>query len=88
MFVMTENGRSKVDEEKPEGLIIYKPEDQIYQNLYLCDYLRKLYESTEEENEPPADKKKTSDATHQRSVNKTYNSEMFCELMITKWKSK
>ena len=40
MFVMTEEDESKGGEEKPEGLTIYKPEDQIYQKLYLCDYLR------------------------------------------------
>lgn len=55
---MTENDGSKIGEEKPEGLTIYKPEDQIYQKLHLCDYLRELYESAEEENEPSADKKK------------------------------
>jgi len=55
---MTEEDGSKVGEEKPEGLIIYKPEDQIYQKLYLCDYLRELYESAEGESEPPAEKKK------------------------------
>ena len=58
MFVMTEEDESKGGEEKPEGLTIYKPEDQIYQKLYLCDYLRELYKSAEEENEPPAEKKK------------------------------
>ena len=58
MFVMTEEDESKVGEEKPEGLIIYKPEDQIYQTLYLCDYLRELYESAEGESVPPAEKKK------------------------------
>ena len=58
MFFMTENDRSKGDEEKPEGVAISRPEDQIYQKLYLCDYLRELYEAAEEENEPPAEKKK------------------------------
>lgn len=58
MFGMTEDDGPKIGEEKPEGLTISKPEDQIYQKLYLCDYLRELYESAEEENEPPIEKKK------------------------------
>jgi len=58
MFVMTENEGSKSEGEKREGLTIYKPEDQIYQKLYLCDYLRELYEVAEEESEPPTEKKK------------------------------
>ena len=58
IFVMTEEDGSKVGEEKPEGLTISKPEDQIYQKLYLCDYLRELYEFAEEENEPLKEKKK------------------------------
>ncbi len=55
---MTESDRSKGGQEKPEGVTISKPEDQIYQKLYLCDYLRELYEAAEEENEPPTEKKK------------------------------
>jgi len=55
---MTEEDESKGGEEKPEGLTLSKPEDQIYQKLYLCDYLRELYESAEKENEPPTEKKK------------------------------
>jgi len=58
MFVMTEQDGSKGGEEKPEGLTTCKLEDQIYQKLYLCDYLRELYESAEEENEHSAEKKK------------------------------
>ena len=57
MFVMTEEDESKGDEEKAEGVTIYKLEDQIYQKVHLCDYLRELYESAEEENEPPIEKK-------------------------------
>jgi len=49
---MKENDPSKVDKQKPEGLTISKPEDQIYQKLCLCDYLRELYEAAEEGNEP------------------------------------
>jgi hypothetical protein len=55
---MTEQDGSKGGEEIPEGLTISRPEDQIYQKLHLCDYLRELYESVEEEREHPADKKK------------------------------
>ena len=57
MLVMAEEDGSKGGEEKPEGLTISKPEDQVYQKLYLCEYLRELYESAEEENEPPIEKK-------------------------------
>jgi hypothetical protein len=34
---MKENDRSKVDKGKPEGLTVYKPEDQVFQpsNLFL-----------------------------------------------------
>jgi len=49
---MKENDQSKVDDEKPLGLTIYKPEGQVFQKLHLCEYLRKLYESTEDESEP------------------------------------
>ncbi len=57
---MTEEDRSKGGEEKPKGLTlsIYKPEDQIYQKLHLCDYLRELYEAAEKENEPPIEEKR------------------------------
>ena len=58
MFVMTEEDESKDGEEKPEGLTISKPEDQIYQKLYLCDYLRELYEADEEDKESLIEKKK------------------------------
>ena len=58
MVVMTENEGSKSEGEKRGGLTIYKPENQIYQKLYLCDYLRELYEATEKESEPPTEKKK------------------------------
>ena len=49
---MKENNQSKVDDEKPLGLTIYKPEGQVFQKLHLCEYLRELYESTEDESEP------------------------------------
>jgi hypothetical protein len=57
---MEENDQSKVDKEKPEGLTIYKPEDQIFQKLHLCEYLEELFETAEEENEHPVKKKKES----------------------------
>ena len=57
-LVMTEQNGPKGGQDKPDGLTISKPEDQIYQKLYLCDYLRELYEAAEEENEPPTEKKK------------------------------
>jgi len=62
---MKENDPSKVDKEKPEGLTISKPEDQIYQKLYLCDYLRELYESVEKESEPSAGNKGETSAAKQ-----------------------
>jgi hypothetical protein len=55
---MKESDQSKVDEEKPIGLTLYKPEDQIFQKLHLCEYLGELYEAAEEENEHSGDKKK------------------------------
>ena len=55
---MKRSGQSKVDKEKPDGLIIYKPEGQVYQKLHLCEYLRELYEAAENENEHPEEKKK------------------------------
>ncbi len=58
MFVMTEEDGSKGSEEKPEGLTVSRPEDQVYQKLHLCDYLRELYEAEEKESEPPIEKKK------------------------------
>jgi len=55
---MRGNDRSKVGEEKPDGLIIHKPEGQVYQKLHLCELLRILYEAAENENEHAAEKKK------------------------------
>jgi len=55
---MKENDQSKVDEGKPEGLTIYKPGDQVFQKLHLCEYLRELFEAAENENEHAAEKKK------------------------------
>ena len=55
---MKENDQSKVDEGKPEGLTLYKPGDQVFQKLYLCEYLGELYEAAENENEHAAEKKR------------------------------
>jgi len=44
---MKENDQLKADDEKPIGLTIYKPEDQVFQKLHLCEYLRELYEAAE-----------------------------------------
>jgi len=43
---------------KPEGPTIYKPEDQVFQKLHLCEYLGELNETAEDENEYPAEEKK------------------------------
>ena len=60
---MKEDDQSKTNDEKPIELTIYKPEDQVFQKLHLCEYLRELYESAENENEHAAEKKKTSAIT-------------------------
>ena len=57
---MKEDDQSKADDEKPTRLTIYKPEDQVFQKLHLCEYLRELYEAAEEENEHPVKEKKES----------------------------
>jgi len=55
---MKENHRLKVDQKKPEGPTIYKPENQVFQKLHLCEYLGELNETAEDENEYPAEEKK------------------------------
>ena len=57
---MKEDDQSKANDEKPIRLTIYKPEDQVFQKLNLCEYLGELYETAEEENEYPVKKKKES----------------------------
>jgi hypothetical protein len=57
---MEEDDQSKANDEKPIELTIYKPEDEVYQKLHLCEYLRELYEPAVEENEHPVKKKKES----------------------------
>jgi hypothetical protein len=58
--MMKGNDQSKVDEEKPVRLTLYKPEDQIFQKLHLCEYWGELYEAAEKENGHPEEKKKES----------------------------
>jgi hypothetical protein len=55
---MKEDDQSKTNDEKPIELTIYKPEDQVFQKLHLCEYLRELYETAENEKEHAAEKKK------------------------------
>ena len=69
---MKEDNQSKIDDEKPIGLTISKPEGQVFQKLHLYEYLRELYEPTENENEHATEKKKDFHHTRKRSVNNTY----------------
>jgi len=55
---MKENDQSKADDEKPIRLTIYKPEDQVFQKLHLCEYLKESHEAAEDENENLVEKKK------------------------------
>jgi hypothetical protein len=55
---MKKSDQSKVEKEEPDGLIIYKPEEQVFQKLHLCEYLGELYDPVEDENENPVEKKK------------------------------
>jgi hypothetical protein len=45
---MKKGDRSKVDKEEPDGVIIYKPEEQIFQKLHLCECLGELFEIGED----------------------------------------
>jgi len=54
---MKQDDQSKTDDE-PAGLTIYNPEDQVFQKLHLCEYMRELYEAAEKENGHGAEKKK------------------------------
>ena len=56
--MMKEDDPSKADDEEPAGLTIYKPEDQVFQKLHLCEYLRELYDTAEDENDPAIEKGK------------------------------
>ena len=55
---MKEDDQSKANDEKPIELTIYKPEDQVFQKLHLCEYLKELHEAAEDENENLVEKKK------------------------------
>jgi hypothetical protein len=55
---MKKKDQSKADDENNLRLTIYKPEDQVYQKLRLCDYLRELYDAAENENRRRTKKKK------------------------------
>jgi hypothetical protein len=48
----------KSNKEKLLNLTIYKPEEEIFQRLHLCEYLRELPEIVEDENRPPKREKK------------------------------
>lgn len=48
---MEEKDPLKGNEEKSLNLTIYKPEDQIFQKLHLCQYLGELPEMSEDKNE-------------------------------------
>ncbi len=55
---MKKGDQSNVEKEEPDGMIIYKPEGQVFQKLHLCEYLGELYEAAEEENEHSGEKNK------------------------------
>jgi hypothetical protein len=55
---MKEKNRTTINDEEPVGLIIYKPEEEIFQRLPLCKYLSELPEITEEGAEDPRSEKK------------------------------
>jgi hypothetical protein len=55
---MKERNRTTINDEEPAGLIIYKPEEEIFQRLLLCKYLSELPEITEEETKESRLKKK------------------------------
>jgi len=69
---MKPDDQSKTDDEKPLELTIYNPEDQVFQKLRLCEYMRELYEAAEKENGHGAEKRKTSNVTCLRTVNNIY----------------
>jgi len=54
---MKEDDQLKANDEKPIGLTIYKPGNQVFQKLHLCEYLRELYKAAEKENEHSVEKK-------------------------------
>ena len=48
---MKNDERTIRPEEEPSCLIPYKPEDQVFQRLCLCNYLKELPELAEEKDE-------------------------------------
>jgi hypothetical protein len=58
IWIMRKKDRLKDNEEKLLNLTIYKPEEEIFQRLHLCEYLRELPEVGEDENRPPKREKK------------------------------
>ncbi len=54
---MAEDDDSRNDKEKSGGTTSI-PEGQVYQKLHLCDYLRELYEDSEQDSEQAVEKKK------------------------------
>jgi hypothetical protein len=68
---MKGNDQSKVDEEKPVGLTLYKPEDQIFQNISVSireNYMKPMKRKMNMRRR----KRKTSDTKPIRNVNNTY----------------
>ena len=59
---MKKKDQLKGNEEKLLDLTIYQPEEEIFQRLHLCEYLRELLEIVEDENNIQNRKRKTSDA--------------------------
>jgi hypothetical protein len=55
---MKDNPPSPVHEEEPQGLTIYKPEEELFQRLPLCQYFSELPEITEAVTENSNSKKK------------------------------
>ena len=55
---MKDDPRSPVSEEAPPSLTIYKPEEELFQRLCLCQYLSQLPEIAEAVTENLISKKK------------------------------
>jgi hypothetical protein len=55
---MKKKDQSKADDRRHIELTIYKPEDQVYQKLHLCEYLRELSNAAEDENDHGTEEKK------------------------------
>ena len=46
---MKEKNQNNMSDEEPIGLVVYKPEEEVFQRLPLCKYLSELPEIIEEE---------------------------------------